>query len=157
MKGNIKKVLLGILGVILLLVFRVMKKDYAQYKEKNKQEKSVSVEDVSEVRFSEFLHEISMEINKKCPMVVDKDTRLDNTVVLSNNTIHYNYTMVNLEKENIDLKALEKNYTPILLENVKTNPGLKTFRDRNVTLSYYYKDKNGNFLLSYKATPELYK
>jgi len=157
MKGNIKKVLLGILGIILLLVFRVMKKDYAQYKEKNKEEKSVSIEDISEETFSEFLHKISMEINKKCPMVVDKDTRLDNTNVLSNNTIQYNYTMVNLEKENVDVKVLEENFTPILLENVKTNPSLKTFRDKNVTLSYYYKDKNGNFLLNYKATPELYQ
>lgn len=104
-----------------------------------------------------LLFKASTEINKKCPAVIDEDTRLDNTVVLSNRTVQYNYTMVNYEVENMDLKLIKEQFTPILLNQTKTNPGLKLFRDNNVTISYYYKDKNGKFILNYKATPELYK
>ena len=157
MKTNIKRILLGVLGVIVFLAVRVLKKDYKEYKNKENQEQTLEDGKVSDEKFSNFLQEVSTEINKKCPMVVDKDTRLDNTVVLSNKTIQYNYTLVNLEKENTDVELLKEQFTPLLLKDVKTNPGLKTFRDRDVTLSYYYKDKNGDFILNFKATPELYK
>lgn len=157
MKPTIKKILIGVVGVIFILVFRVMKKDYSEYKEKKQEKESITVDDLSEETFSEFLQKVSEEINKKCPMTVDKDTRLDNAVVLSDNTIQYNYTWVNLEKETTDIQNIEENFAPILLKDVKTNPGLKIFRDKNVTLSYYYKDKNGNFVYNYKVTPDLYK
>ena len=149
MKTNIKRILLGVLGVIVFLAVRVLKKDYKEYKNKENQEQTLEDGKVSDEKFSNFLQEVSM--------VVDKDTRLDNTVVLSNKTIQYNYTLVNLEKENTDVELLKEQFTPLLLKDVKTNPGLKTFRDRDVTLSYYYKDKNGDFILNFKATPELYK
>lgn len=90
-------------------------------------------------------------------MVIDSDTRLDNTIVLSQNTLQYNYTWVNMEKRTTDIDYIEKNFAPIVIENVKTNPGLKMFRDRNVTLSYYYKDKNGKFVYLLKITPKMYK
>lgn len=40
---------------------------------------------------------------------------------------------------------------------VKTNPGLKNFRENKVTMSYYYKDKNGKFLIKLKFNPDSYK
>ncbi len=157
MKTNIKRILLGIGGIILILAVRVLKKDYREYNAKENQEQTLEREEESDEMFIDFLYKVSAEINKKCPMVVDKDTRLDNTLVLSNKTIQYNYTLVNLEKEETDIEVLEKEFIPLLLKDVKTNPGLKIFRDRDVTLSYYYKDKNGDFILNFKATPELYK
>lgn len=157
MKTNFKRILLVIGGIILIIVVRVLKKDYREYKAKENQEQNLKIGDLSDEMFFDFLHEVSEEINKKCPMIIDKDTKLNNTVVLSNKTIQYNYTLVNLEKENTDVEVLEKEFTPLLLKDVKTNPGLKPFRDRGVTLSYYYKDKNGDFIMNYKVTPELYK
>jgi hypothetical protein len=90
-------------------------------------------------------------------MIVNKYTRLDNTSVLSGNTIQYNYTLVDFEVGSVDLKIIEDSLTEPILNDVKTNPSLKTFRDRSVTFSYYYKDKNGLFVYNYKVTPELYE
>lgn len=156
MKTKIKLVLFFIVTAISISTFRVMKKDSSDYKEKKLNEKSLSVEQLSEETFSGFLQKVSDDINKKCPMTVNKDTRLDNTLVLSGNTIQYNYTLVNFEIGTEDIKLIEKNFTDMILNDVRTNPGLKIFRDKNITMSYYYKDKNSVFVLNYKVTPDLY-
>ena len=98
----------------------------------------------------------AQKINKMCPMTVDKDTQLDNVVILSNKTIQYNYTFVNWELEDLDLQAIESDFFPLLLERTKTNPGLKLFRENKVTVSYYYADMESKFVALYKVTPDLY-
>ena len=107
--------------------------------------------------FQSVLTITSQKINQKCPMVVDKNTQLDNTVVLSNKKIQYNYTLINNLAEDFDNDYLNNEFTPSLILQVKTNPGLKLFRDNDVTFSYYYQDKNGKFVLNTIITPEMYK
>ena len=48
--------------------------------------------------FDKQMMKTASEINKSCPIMVDAETRLDNTVALPNKTIQYNYTLVNIEK-----------------------------------------------------------
>jgi len=98
----------------------------------------------------------AQEINKMCPRTIDKDTQLDNVVVLSNKTIQYNYTLVNWELEDLDLQAIESDFFPLLLNRTKTNPGLSRFRDNKVTVNYYYADMDGKFVALYEVTPQLY-
>ena len=107
--------------------------------------------------FQQVLIATSQKINEMCPMVVDKDTRLDNTVVLSNKKIQYNYTIINNVAEDFDSEYLNNEFVPNLITQVKTNPGLKLFRENDVTFSYYYQDKNGKFILNTVITPEMYK
>lgn len=154
MGKKIRNVLLGSLGIIILLACMVLIKDYAKYKEKNKDDSTVN--NLTKENLPELLQEFSEKTNRKCPMVVDKNTRLDNTIVLSNKTVQYNYTFINLEKKDFNFKGIESHFKPNILNNVKTNPGLKFFRDNKVTLSYSYKDKNGNFIFKYKVSPDLY-
>ena len=99
---------------------------------------------------------VEQEINKTCPKTIDKDTQLDNVVVLSNKTIQYNYTLVNWKLEDLNLQVIKSALFPSLLNGAKTNPGLKMFRDNKVTLNYYYADMDGKFVALYKVTPELY-
>ena len=98
----------------------------------------------------------AQKMNEMCPMVIDNDTRLDNVAVLSNRTIQYNYTLVNINIEDINSDLVKNEFIPILNNKVKTNDGLKNFRINNVTLSYYYGDKNGKFIFKHKVTPEIY-
>ena len=107
--------------------------------------------------FQQVLIATSQKINEMCPMVVDKDTRLDNTVVLSNKKIQYNYTIINNVVEDFDSDYLNNEFVPNLITQVKTNPGLKLFRENDVTFSYYYQDKNGKFILNTVITPVMYK
>jgi len=97
------------------------------------------------------------EINQSCPMMIDSETRLDNTIVLPANVFQYNYTLINMEKETVDVTALKNYLEPNITNFVRTNPDMKFQRDSKVTVNYYYKDKDGNYLFTISVTPEQYE
>lgn len=88
--------------------------------------------------------------------MVDRDTRLDNAVALPGNILQYNYTLVNLDKSEVNVDTVNKYVVPGIINNVRTNPGLKVYRDNKVTMDYAYKDKNGVFVLKISVTPDMY-
>lgn len=47
-------------------------------------------------------------VNKACPMMVDSETRLDNTTVIPPKTFQYNYTLVNIESGSIDTLEVKR-------------------------------------------------
>ena len=100
---------------------------------------------------------MASEINKTCPMMVDQETRLDNVVTFPKNILQYNYTLIDVEKANADTVAMRKFLEPRIINNVKTNPQMKFQRDHQTTLNYYYRDKEGLFLLLISVTPEKYQ
>lgn len=95
-------------------------------------------------------------VNRKCPVMIDYATRLDNVVAVEDKEVQYNYTLVSLEKETMDAEALKNEMEPNMLRLVKTNHTLKPFRDMGVILSYHYKDRNGEELFKIVFTPEQY-
>lgn len=107
--------------------------------------------------FDKQLTEAASEVNKSCPMMVDEETRLDNAVSLPDKVFQYNYTLINLAKEDVDTTEAHKLLDKGIIDNVKTNPDLASFRDNKVTLVYNYKDKNQDYMLSLKIVPEMYK
>ena len=109
-----------------------------------------------ETSFAKVMSQSSNELNKSCPMMVDKDTRLDNAIAIEDKTFQYNYTLINLNKSTLDIENFRSYMKPIIVNSVSSNPDLKIYRDNNVTMSYYYKDKNGEFLTKIEVTPELY-
>lgn len=106
--------------------------------------------------FDNELMKVASELNKTCPIMVDAETRLDNAVALPPNKFQYNYTLVNMAVADIDTIQFHQNLDQVIINNVRTNPQLKVFRDRKVTMSYFYKDKDGNYLMRLDVTPELY-
>lgn len=107
--------------------------------------------------FDKQMMQIASELNKSCPIMVDAETQLDNAVALPDNTFQYNYTLVNMERAKVDISELENYLQPIILNNIKTNPDLKTFRDNDVVMAYNYKDRNGEHLFKLIFKPENYK
>ena len=103
------------------------------------------------------LSEMASEMNKTCPMNVDEYTTLKNVVALPNKTVQYNYILVGITKAEVKLDTVKKYLFPGVLQNVKTNPGMKLFRDNKVTLNYYYSDKDGKFVTEYIVKPEMYE
>lgn len=97
------------------------------------------------------------DISKACPMMVDQFTRLDNATAQPNNSLQYNYTLIENTINEVNLDTAEKYIKPHLITNIKTDPDLKYFRDNDVTLIYKYRDKNGVFVVKYEITPEIYK
>lgn len=97
------------------------------------------------------------QINQSCPIMVDQETRLDNAVAMPGKIFQYNYTLVNLAKDSINISGLESYIKPMILNNVKTNPDMKSFRDNKITMTYTYKDKYGVFITRIDITPEMYE
>ena len=88
--------------------------------------------------------------------MVDKDTRLDNAVALPGNVFQYNYTLINLNKDEVNPDTVKKYIEPAIINGVRTNPDLKIYRDNKTTMTYSYRDKNGVFILKIPVTPEMY-
>jgi hypothetical protein len=103
------------------------------------------------------LAEFANEFNKTCPMNIDEYTTLKNVVALPNKTIQYNYVLVGMAKADVKIDTVKKYIFPGILQNVKSNPGMKLFRDNKVTLNYYYSDKNGEYVTQYIVKPEMYE
>jgi hypothetical protein len=103
-----------------------------------------------------MLKQAASEASKSCPMNIDKDTRLDNVAALPDSKFQYSYTLVNYVKDSINVDEFQKALQPSILNQVKTNPDLKVFRDNKVTMVYSYSDKNKVFVTSVSITPDMY-
>ncbi|MES2486942.1 MAG: hypothetical protein V4581_13485 [Bacteroidota bacterium] len=91
----------------------------------------------------------SEEMNKRCPMVIDADTRLDNTMAMENPVkLVYYYTIITAEKKAVEaqLGAAKEAMMANVEKTVNSNPEMKFYQDKQVPLTYSYKDKNGEFL-----------
>ncbi len=107
--------------------------------------------------FDKVMMEAASELNKTCPIMVDQYTRLDNAVALPDNSFQYNYTLVDIAQSEVNLDTVRKYIEPGIINNVKTNPDLKIYRDNKTTFIYYYKDKDGVFVFKLNVTPEMYE
>ncbi len=101
---------------------------------------------------NKILMQISSEINKNTPMMVDKDTRLDNTIGI-NNKITYMYTLINVEKDELDIDALNNEFSVQLKNKVCSSKDLEIFLKDGVTLVYSYSDKNGLSIKKFNIKP----
>jgi len=96
-------------------------------------------------------------VNQMSPFMVDSETRLDNATPLPNNTLQYNYTLISITKDMIDVESLVAVMKPQIVNNVRTNPQMEHQRKNRWTLIYSYNDKEGNHIVSITITPEDYK
>lgn len=106
--------------------------------------------------FDKALVEAAVKLNKQCPMMVDEETRLDSGQALPNNLFQYYYSLVNLEKAAINADAVRAALEPTILNNVKANEGMKSFRDHKTTMVYNYNDKRGAFVFKISIDPQMY-
>ena len=109
------------------------------------------------ISFETQLMKAAEEVNKICPYMVDSETRLDNALGGPGKKFIYNYTLINYLSEELDLEQLKSSIYPSILNTVKTNPDMATFRDNDVVLVYRYKDKENMFLFDIEIGPEEYK
>lgn len=107
--------------------------------------------------FDKALMETASEINKSCPIMIDNATRLDNAVALPNDVFQYNYTLVSMTKDSVNIDELKAYLEPAITNFVKTNPDMQTMRDNKVTVNYYYKDREGVYLFTISVKPEQYE
>jgi len=107
--------------------------------------------------YDKAMMEVASELNKSCPIMVDSETRFDNAIALPDNIFQYNYTLINVLKDSINVDEFKDFLDPTITNYVKSNPDMKMMRDRETTINYYYKDKTGIFLFTVSVTPDKYK
>ncbi len=107
--------------------------------------------------FDKVMMAAASEINKTCPIMVDQVTRLDNAIALPENSLQYNYTLVNIESTEVNPDTVKKYIEPGIINLVKSSPDMKIYRDNKTTIIYNYRDKNGVFILKLVVTPEMYQ
>jgi len=89
---------------------------------------------------------IAKDINKRCPMPTDENTRLDSASVFNEYMVTYHYTVHTVSNKNVDVTKLKTTMETTMNEKYKTDPQLAIYRDNNIAIAYDYKDKNGDFL-----------
>ena len=97
-----------------------------------------------------MLIEVSKQMNKSMPKMMDAETRLDSTSV-QNETLNYHYTLINISDENkyIDFDTVKEQMKAKAQDNLATNPVMEEYRKNNISLHYIFKDKNSKPVFDY--------
>jgi len=111
----------------------------------------------SQPTFDKVMMAAASEINKSCPIMVDQETRLDNAIALPENSLQYNYSLINMESADVNPEELKTYIEPGIVNLVKTSPDMKIYRENKTTIIYNYRDKKGVFILKLTVTPEMYQ
>ena len=96
-------------------------------------------------------------LNKKCPAMIDSETRLDSITLGAPKSLNYHYTLVNLMASRVDTHDFRLALAPGLLSTIKLSPDMKKLRDENMIIRYYYRDKQGQAIIHLAFGPEEYR
>lgn len=96
-----------------------------------------------------MLVNVSKEMNKTMPKMLDAETRLDSTSV-GNATLNYHYTLVNISKDSSeDFTDIKSRMKAQAQENIDTNAAMKDYRENDISLHYIFTDKEQNPVFNY--------
>lgn len=110
-----------------------------------------------ENQVNSFLTETTTELNKKLPMNIDSETRIDSVSVLPNNTIWYQYTLLNIEKSSANIEEMKQEKQKSIFDWMKVNTQSKVMFDKNISMNFSFLDKNWEFLFDVILSPEMFK
>ena len=96
------------------------------------------------------------EFNKKCPQMIDSETRIEGIDVKEPNTIIYKYTLVNLPLQNVDTSEFKKALLPGIISVIKLSPEMRTLRENATNFEYQYSDKFNKTIYTFKIFPKDY-
>lgn len=106
------------------------------------------------------LKKVAADINKTTPQNLADEVRLDSVSAKPGKIFKYNYTLTDDIKENVspeDIETFKTQTKEGALKVIKTSGEIKEFRDNDVTMEYFYYDKNGKPIADFTITPTEYK
>lgn len=106
----------------------------------------------SHQNIEDILNKTAASINKKAPMAIDAETRLDSAQT-SNHEFRYRYTLINHNAEDISAREIQRTTWKTLLKNLCASNDMKTFRDNDVTVMYSYFGRDGRQIATLSASP----
>ena len=105
----------------------------------------------------EELVSAAAEINKKCPYMLDDETRADSLSPGPGKAITYYYTLVKRSAAKLDIPRLQEAVRPAIVRNVQTNPQMVALRKLQVKFFYKYFDRNGSPAFDLTVAPPDYQ
>jgi hypothetical protein len=117
----------------------------------------------TEKSYDSEIKEIAEGTNKNLPTMIDSGSRLDSVNIEKGRTFQYNVTLISVDKSeikrgnNVTFANNQKALILERLENLKKEFNFKFFIENDVTFSYSYYDKNGEFILKLLVPPNEYK
>ena len=111
----------------------------------------------NEVPLEDPILKEAKRINYKCPMMVDQITRMDSArVLLPDSIFQFCYTLVDQQMGSIDVVGLMRFLEPKLTLYAQDHASMTVQRQHRLTLSFFYRDKNGNLVNEFIIKPEEY-
>jgi hypothetical protein len=96
------------------------------------------------------------EFNRRCPFLVDEETRADSISAGPGSELTYHFTLIKRSITELDLNKLRESIRPNILANIRTNMEMKQLKDLNVSFVYAYVDKGGRAAVEITVTPQDY-
>jgi hypothetical protein len=93
------------------------------------------------------------KINSQAPVMVDRETRLDNANGL-NHQLQYNYTLIHVTAAQVAATDFAKLMQSQVYDAVCKTKAMQVFPKNGVPVSYTYRDMNGAEIGTFKITPE---
>jgi cell division protein FtsB len=106
--------------------------------------------------FDVKLAEMAASMNKKMP-VTEGPYRMDSVGTRKGRVMVYNYTIMGSDKLKLDYLATKNSIEKKIIENLKTNPKLKSFKENDVTMVYKYFDEHGVKQIVIELKSSVYK
>ncbi len=144
-KGILGKALCGIMIPLLLAAIAIPNFRAARARAMRNNQTQLSVDD----RVRDLAH----ELNKQATKMVDEVTRLEGVEPLPNRTLLYKYSLITKTASGIPLDALNQHVRPGVVKRYKTLPEMKIFRDNGITITYQYRDKEGQLIGDFSVGP----
>ena len=103
------------------------------------------------------LQETVAELNERCPVVLDEDTRLDAITSEGDHRLTYHFSLVRADRSSIDTAEFRRALWPGLLSNLRVSREMEKLRSDGVIVRYEYIDRHKSHVATFEFTPGHYR
>lgn len=103
------------------------------------------------------LKDIATEFNRKCPKMVDAETRIDGIEIIGDKTVVYKYTLIHAATGALDTAEFRKALRPGIISMIRVSKEMEGLREKGVIFHYRYSDKSSKPLCTIHVYPADYK
>jgi hypothetical protein len=102
------------------------------------------------------LVQASAEISRRCPFMLDEETRVDSVSAGPGKILTFHYALIKRSAGQLNIGKLKEALQEACVENVRSASAMKPLRDLGVTFVYRYLDKDRKHIVDVTVTPPEY-
>jgi hypothetical protein len=106
-----------------------------------------------EASVDQALVKVSAQMNRRMPVEVDKDTRLDKVSAEPGQQLTYHYTLTSIRSSEVNADEFQRLAKPQLKTRLCNSREMQNFLKSGVTVSYAYRGNDGRGIGQVKFAP----